>query len=177
MIRRIPAGDTHIRYVCDSCGTIHYQNPKIVVGCIPHWQGKILLCRRSIEPRYGYWTLPAGFMETGESTQQAAAREAWEEAQAVVENLTLYAIYSLTHISQVYMMFRAELREGKASAGAETLEVALFAEEEIPWPDLAFPVVDETLKRYFEERRSGRYNLHMGDISREPDGKVIIRRY
>ena len=177
VVRRIPVGDTHIRHVCEGCGTIHYQNPKIVVGCIPHWQGKILLCRRSIEPRYGYWTLPAGFMETGESTQQAAAREAWEEAQAVVENLILYAIYSLTHISQVYLMFRAELREGKASAGAETLEVALFAEEDIPWWELAFPVVDETLKRYFEESRSGRYNLHMGDISRGPDGKVIIRRY
>ncbi|MFO1434788.1 MAG: NUDIX hydrolase [Candidatus Competibacteraceae bacterium] len=177
VVRRIPTGDTHIRYVCEVCGTIHYQNPKIVVGCIPHWQGKILLCRRSIEPRYGYWTLPAGFMETGESTQQAAAREAWEEAQAVVEDLALYAIYSLTHISQVYLMFRAELREGKASAGAETLEVGLFAEEEIPWRELAFPVVGETLKRYFEERRSGRYNLHMGDISRGTDGKVIIRRY
>ncbi len=177
VVRRIPAGDTHIRHVCEGCGTIHYQNPKIVVGCIPHWQGKILLCRRSIEPRYGYWTLPAGFMETGESTQQAAAREAWEEAQAVVEDLTLYAIYSLTHISQVYLMFRAELREGKTSAGAESLEVGLFAEEDIPWRELAFPVVDETLKRYFEERRSGRYNLHMGDISRGPDGTVIIWRY
>jgi len=177
VVHRIPAGDTHVRHVCEGCGTIHYQNPKIVAGCIPEWQGKILLCRRSIEPRCGYWTLPAGFMETGESTLQAAAREAWEEAQAVVENLTLYAMYSLTHISQVYLMFRAELREGKASAGAESLEVALFAEADIPWRELAFPVVDETLKRYFEERRAGRYSLHLGDISREPDGKVIIRRY
>ena len=164
VVRRIPAGDTHIRHVCEGCGTIHYQNPKIVVGCIPHWQGKILLCRRSIEPRYGYWTLPAGFMETGESTQQAAAREAWEEARAVVEELILYAVYSLPHISQVYLMFRAELQEGKASAGAESLEVALFAEEDIPWDTLAFRPVRFTLQHFFADRKNGDFQFRIGDL-------------
>lgn len=177
MTRRIPAGDTHLRQVCENCGTIHYQNPKVVVGCIPEWQGRILLCRRSIEPRYGYWTLPAGFMETGESTVQAAAREAWEEANARVDELTLYAMYSLTHISQVYLLFRGQLREGRASAGMESLEVALLAEEDIPWRELAFPVIGETLLRYFEERHTGNYRLHIGDISRGTDGKVLIKRY
>ena len=116
-------------------------------------------------------------MENGESTVQAAAREALEEANAIVKDLTLYALYSLTHISQVYLMFRGHLHEGRASAGAESLEVGLFAEEEIPWRELAFPVISETLKRYFEERCTGYYSLHIGDISRGPDGKVAIWRY
>lgn len=174
---RIPAGDNRPRHICNICGNIHYQNPKIVVGCVPEWQGKILLCRRSIEPRYGYWTLPAGFMETGESVIQAAAREALEEANAQVDNLILYAVYNLLHISQVYMMFRGELREGSASAGAETLEVALFAETQIPWKELAFPVIHETLKRYFEERRSRQFTLHMGDFNRDAQGVLSIHRY
>ena len=174
---RIPAGDTLPRHVCDACQTIHYQNPKIVAGCIPEWEGRVLLCRRAIEPRYGYWTLPAGFMENGESTAAAAAREALEEAEAEVENLTLYAMYSLTHISQVYLMFRGVLKEGRAGAGKESLEVKLFAEEEIPWDELAFPVVRETLRRYFEESRQGRFGLHMGDFGRGPDGRLTFRRY
>jgi ADP-ribose pyrophosphatase YjhB (NUDIX family) len=163
--------------VCDACDSVHYQNPKIVAGCIPQWQGKVLLCRRSIEPRYGLWTLPAGFMENNESTVQAAAREALEEANAVVENLRLYAVYSLTHISQVYLMFRGDLREGQASAGHESLEVRLFDEEDMPWREMAFPVIGETLARYYEERRNGCYTLHMGDITRDSTGKVYIRRY
>jgi ADP-ribose pyrophosphatase YjhB (NUDIX family) len=174
---RIPPGDSLPRYVCNACEYIHYQNPKIVTGCIPEWEGKILLCRRAIEPRYGLWTLPAGFMENGESTVQAAAREALEEANAVVDNLVLYAMYSLTHISQVYLMFRGLLRHGKASAGAESLEVRLFSEAEIPWEDIAFPVITETLKRYFEEYRTRKFNLHIGDISRAPDGRVLIHHY
>jgi ADP-ribose pyrophosphatase YjhB (NUDIX family) len=174
---RVPPGDNMPRYVCENCGTVHYHNPKIVTGCIPEWQGKILLCRRAIEPRYGYWTLPAGFMENGESTVQAAAREALEEANAVVDDLVLYSMYSLTHISQVYLMFRGHLKGGQASPGAESLEVNLLAEEEIPWDELAFPVVHETLRQYCEERRAGRYTLHMGDITRNPDGKVLIKRY
>jgi ADP-ribose pyrophosphatase YjhB (NUDIX family) len=174
---RIPSDDTLPRHICDACGTIHYQNPKIVAGCIPEWRGKILLCRRAIEPRYGYWTLPAGFMENGESTVAAAAREAMEEAGAVVENLVLYGMYSLTHISQVYLMFRCHLKEGYASAGHESLEVRLFAEQDIPWRELAFPVVQETLKRYFEERSLGSFRLHMGDIARGTDGRISIIRY
>jgi ADP-ribose pyrophosphatase YjhB (NUDIX family) len=171
---RIPEKDTRPRDVCNVCGMIHYQNPKIVAGCIPEWQGKILLCRRSIEPRYGFWTLPAGFMENGESTTQAAARETLEEANAVVENLVLYALYNLTHISQVYLMFRGHLRDGYASAGDESLEVKLFAEDEIPWQELAFPVMDQTLRQYFHERRKGAYGIHTGDIIRM-NGKVLFQ--
>lgn len=177
VVLRIPAGDNLPRHVCEDCGVIHYQNPKIVAGCILEWQGKILLCRRSIEPRYGLWTLPAGFMENGESTLQAAAREALEEANAVVDNLRLYAVYSLTHISQVYMMFRGELQEGRASAGQESLSVQLFDEHEIPWREMAFPVMTETLQRYFDERRKGCFTLHMGDITRSADGRVSINVY
>ena len=174
---RIPPGDSRLRYTCGACGVIHYQNPKIVAGCIPEWQGKVLLCRRSIEPRYGFWTLPAGFMENGESTVQAAIRETFEEANAIVDNLTLFAMYSLTHISQVYLMFRGQLREGRASVGMESLEVRLFAEDELPWQELAFPVMGETLKRYFKDCHTGNYSLHMGDISRSADGKVSIHCY
>lgn len=174
---RVPPGDNLPRYVCDACAHIQYQNPKIVAGCIPEWQGKVLLCRRAIEPRYGLWTLPAGFMENGESTVQAAARETLEEANAVVDDLILYGMYSLTHISQVYLMFRGRLRDGRASAGTETLEVGLFSEHEIPWKELAFPVVTETLRQFFSEYRTGRFELQMGDISRGPDGKVSLRRY
>jgi ADP-ribose pyrophosphatase YjhB (NUDIX family) len=174
---KVPAGDNRKRHVCDGCEAIHYQNPKIVAGCVPVWQDKILLCRRAIEPRYGLWTLPAGFMENGESTVQAAARETLEEANAIVENLMLYGLYNLIHINQFYLMFRGDLKDGQASAGEESLEVDLFTEQNIPWQELAFPVVQETLERYFEERREGIYHVHAGDIIRGPDGKVSINRH
>ena len=174
---RIPAGDNLPRYVCDACEAIHYQNPKIVAGCIPEWQSRILLCRRAIEPRCGLWTLPAGFMENGESAVAAAMREAREEANAVVENPMLYGLYSLLHVSQVYLMFRGQLRDGAASPGAESLEVGLFAEEEIPWEQLAFTVVRETLRQYFAERRTGVFNLHVGDIIRESDDRFRVHHY
>ena len=176
---KIPQGDNRHRHVCadDDCGTIHYLNPKIVAGCVPIWEDKVLLCKRAIEPRYGLWTLPAGFMENGESTLQAAAREALEEANAVMDNLVLYGLYNLVHINQVYLMFRGDLRDGQASAGEESLEVDLFTEQQIPWSELAFPVVTETLQRYFEERSSGRYHVHTGDILRNADGGVTIERF
>ena len=174
---RVPSGDNRPRHVCDVCGVIHYQNPKIVAGCIPEWEGRILLCRRAIEPRYGLWTLPAGFMENGESAVAAAAREALEEANAVVENLKLYGMYSLIHVSQVYLMFRGQLRDGCASPGVESLETRLYAEEEIPWEQLAFTVVHETLRQYFAERQAGLFSLHVGDIIREPDHQFRIHRY
>lgn len=177
VVMKIPEGDNRERHVCDTCDTIHYQNPKIVAGCVPVWEKKILLCRRAIQPRYGLWTLPAGFMENGESTVQAAAREAFEEANAVVENLTLYGLYNLVHINQVYLMFRGDLKDGQASAGEESLEVDLFHENDIPWQELAFPVVKETLERYFEERKQGVYQVHSGDIMRGNDGKVLIQRH
>ncbi|MBE2293626.1 MAG: NUDIX hydrolase [Phycisphaerales bacterium] len=174
---RVPAGDHLPRYVCDSCETIHYQNPKIVAGCIPEWGDRILLCRRAIEPRYGLWTLPAGFMENSESAVAAAARETLEEANAVVENLSLYGLYSLLHVSQVYLMFRGQLKDGVASPGEESLEVDLFSEEQIPWEQLAFTVVHETLRQYFAERQSGTFRLHVGDIVRENDNHFRIHRY
>ena len=176
VILRIPIGDNLLRYVCASCDTIHYQNPKIVAGCIPEWEGRILLCRRAIEPRYGLWTLPAGFMENSESAVTAAAREALEEANAVVENLQLYGLYSLLHVSQVYLMFRGQLKDGQASPGEESLEVGLFTEEESPWEEIAFTVVHETLRQYFTERQTGAFQLHVGDIIREAD-HFRIHRY
>jgi len=142
---RIPVGDTLPRHVCDACGTIHYQNPKIVTGCIPEWEDRLLLCRRAIEPRRGLWTLPAGFMENGETTAEGAARETLEEALARVEIDRLYALFNIPHINQVYLMFRARLLDLEFAPGPESLEVALFREDEIPWQELAFPVVQETL--------------------------------
>lgn len=177
VIQRIPPGDNLPRYVCDSCGAVHYQNPKIVSGCIPEWEDRILLCRRAIEPRRGYWTLPAGFMENGETTQAAAAREAHEEAGAVMEEMSLYGIFNLPHISQVYTMFRGRLGGGQAHPGSESLEVELFTEADIPWRELAFPVVRETLELYFDDRRQGVFEVHVGDIIRHPDQRLEIRRY
>jgi ADP-ribose pyrophosphatase YjhB (NUDIX family) len=163
----IPPGDDRPRHVCTRCGTVHYQNPKVVVGCIPEWEDKILLCRRAIEPRSGLWTLPAGFMEQGETTLAGAAREALEEANARVAIGPLYSLFNLPHIDQVYLLFRGELLDLDFSPGAESLEVRLFGEAEIPWGELAFPVVRETLGLYFRDRAAGRGGLRMGDIVRE----------
>ncbi len=163
--RRIPPGDSLPRYVCDACRTIHYQNPKMVVGCIPEWEDRILLCRRAIEPRYGLWTLPAGFMENSETAAEAAARETREEAEAQVEIGTLFSLYNLPHINQVYLLFRARLLNLAYAPGAESLEVALFHEAEIPWERLAFPVIQHTLHHFFDDRRGGQYRLHIGDIT------------
>jgi ADP-ribose pyrophosphatase YjhB (NUDIX family) len=174
---RVPAGDNIPRYVCDACGRIHYQNPKIVTGCIAEYEDRILLCRRAIEPRLGLWTLPAGFMENNETTVQAAARETWEEANAEVDNLVLYALFNLPHISQVYIMFRGDLRAGKASAGSESLEVGLFSQQEIPWDRLAFPVIHESLDLYFDDKRTGCFAPRMGDIIRGQDRGIHINRY
>jgi ADP-ribose pyrophosphatase YjhB (NUDIX family) len=168
VIRKVPEGDDRTRYVCESCATVHYTNPKIVAGCIPEWGGRLLLCRRAIEPRHGLWTLPAGFMENGESTEQAAARETWEEARARVENLALYGVFSIPHISQVYMMFRASLQAEEFAPGPESLEVKLFEEHEIPWDELAFPVVKLTLEKYCRDTRSSEFGIHVEDIIRHP---------
>lgn len=173
----IPVGDHLPRYVCTHCQTIHYQNPKIIAGCIAQWQGKILLCRRAIEPRYGLWTLPAGFMENHESTREAAAREALEEANAVVDDLTLYGLYTLPHISQVYLLFRGQLRNGYAHPGDESLEVALFAPQEIPWSELAFSSVEECLRQYVHECVSGEFGVHAADILRTEQGRMLVQRY
>ncbi len=161
---RIPDGDSLPRYVCTACGTIHYQNPKMIVGCIPEWDGRILLCRRAIEPRRGLWTVPAGFMENGETTFQGAIRETLEEANARVEIDSLYALYNIPHINQVYLLFRARLLDLDFSAGAETLELKLFDEADIPWNEIAFATVRNTLTHYYADSRRGSFPFHMGTI-------------
>lgn len=156
LTRQIPPGDHLPRDVCGACQTIHYQNPKLVVGCVPEWEDRILLCRRAIEPRYGYWTLPAGFMENAETTAEGAARETLEEANARVRILEPLALVNVAHINQVHMMYRAELLKEEYSAGAESLEVSLVTEAEVPWAQIAFPSVRFTLENYFADRRAGR---------------------
>ena len=162
--RRVPPGDSIPRYVCDSCNAIHYQNPRMVVGCVAEWEDRILLCRRAIEPRHGLWTVPAGFMENGETTSQGAIRETLEEANARVEIGPLYALYNIPHINQVYILFRAQLLDLDFRAGAETSDVRLFAEAEIPWDGLAFATIRNTLTHYYNDRREGEYKFHMGTI-------------
>ena len=164
IVIRIPEGDHMPRHICASCGTVHYQNPKMVVGCIPEWEDKILLCRRAIEPKYGLWTLPAGFMENGETTLEGAARETWEEAGARIEIGSLYTLFNLPHINQVYLMFRARLLDLNYQSGIESLETRLFTEAEIPWDEIAFRTVRATLELYFEDRRGGDVEFHFGDI-------------
>jgi len=161
---RVPEDDNRERHVCESCQLIHYSNPKVIAGCLPIWNEQVLLCRRAIEPRKGYWTLPAGFLENGESVATGAARETWEEAEAEIRNSTLYTVFSLPHISQIHMFYRADVIDGRFGAGAESLEVALFAEDRIPWDELAFPVITDTLKHYFHDRRSGEFPVHEGEI-------------
>ena len=161
---RIPEGDLLERAVCDACNLVHYQNPKIVVGCLPTRGNRILMCRRAIEPRYGLWTLPAGYMENNESASEGAAREAMEEANARVEIEDLYTVYSIPHISQVYMMFRARLLDADVSPGIESLEVKLVDESEIPWDQLAFAMVRRTLMHFLEDRKRGVFVTRFGDI-------------
>jgi len=161
---RVPHGDDRRRHVCDACGAIHYQNPKVIAGCIPVWEDRVLLCKRAIEPRLGYWTLPAGFMELGETLAEAARREALEEANVEVEIGPLYVIYSLPHFSQVYAFFRATMLEPRFSAGQESLEVRLFREEEIPWEQLSFATVQRSLHLFFGDRRRGGYEFREEEL-------------
>ena len=163
---RIPDGDNLPRYVCRACATIHYQNPRVIVGCIPEYDGRILLCRRAIEPRLGYWTFPAGFMENGESLEAGAARECWEEAMARVDIGSLVAVVTVVHAEQVHMMFRARLVRPEFAPGSESLEVALYAPEDIPWQDIAFRSIDYALRRYLEDRAAGQERLHVTHFER-----------
>jgi len=166
----IPKDDNRHRHVCLSCKTIHYYNPKIVAGCIPDLDGKIMLCKRAIEPQYGKWTLPAGFMENGESTTQAAVRETLEEANAMVEIQDLYTVINLPHVNQVYLIYRAKLSDEGYSSGVESLEVDLYAEADVPWEHLAFPVIRETLSLYFEDKRAGNFKIRTGEILKKEEG-------
>jgi ADP-ribose pyrophosphatase YjhB (NUDIX family) len=164
VVQRVPPGDTLTRWVCDHCGEIHYQNPKLVIGTVPEHEGKLLLCRRAIEPRYGYWTLPAGFMENDETTAQAALRETLEEAGAAVELQEPYTLISVPRVNQVHLFYRARLQSLDYKPGEETLEIALVEEAKIPWQDIAFRTVAFTLKHWFEDRSRGNYQFHAADL-------------
>jgi ADP-ribose pyrophosphatase YjhB (NUDIX family) len=164
---RVPPGDDRPRFVCKACESIHYRNPLMVVGCIPESGGKILLCRRAIEPRLGKWTLPAGYLENGETVADGARREAFEEARARVEDLKPYALLNLPFIAQVYFIFRARLANHDYHAGSESLEVKLYRPDDIPWSELAFPVISEVLRLYCEDLVSGDFAFHMVDIARQ----------
>ena len=170
----IPPGDNRERHVCTDCDTIHYNNPRIITGCLPIWEDKILLCLRAINPRKGYWTLPAGFLENGETIAAGAARETAEEANARVAELELYTVFSLPHISQAYMFFRADLVDLEFSSGEESLDVQLFSEQDIPWDNLAFPVISQSLEFYFRDRQDGNYPVRSRELDftrREPSAK------
>ncbi|MFT7774659.1 NUDIX hydrolase [Roseateles sp.] len=155
---RIPADDNRERAVCPACASIHYQNPLNVVGTLPVLEedGRVLLCRRAIEPRHGLWTLPAGFMELGETTAQGALRETQEEAGAQIELLPLYSLLNVVKVGQVHLFYRARLLSSRFEPGPESLEARLFAEEEVPWDSIAFRTTRETLARFFDDRRAGR---------------------
>jgi ADP-ribose pyrophosphatase YjhB (NUDIX family) len=166
---RVPDGDNLPRHVCDGCGRIHYSNPKLVVGCIAEWEEKILLCRRAIAPRHGLWTIPAGFMENRETTEQAAVRETLEEALAEVIDLVPYGLYDLPQISQVYLVYRARMASPVHGPGYESLQSELVAPAAIPWDQLAFPVIEETLRHYVVDREQGHFPLHTGVLVRRLD--------
>lgn len=167
-MRRVPQGDNRERDCCDHCGTIHYVNPRPVVGTIPVWRDRILLCKRAIEPRYGKWTLPAGFMEIGETTAEGALRETLEEAGARVELGPLYTMIDVPYVEQVHIFFRAQLLDLDFAPGAESLEVRLFDEPEIPWDEIAFRTVAMTLRLYLEDRARGAFGMHTGAIAPMP---------
>jgi len=164
--RRIPPGDNLPRAMCSACGAIHYENPRVVVGCVPEWQGRILLCRRAIMPRRGYWTTPAGFLENGESLQTAAARETLEEAEGRVEVGSLLSITHVLHAAQVHVNFRGRLIDGRFGVGSESLESGLYEESAIPWDEIAFPSITFALRSFFEDRSAGRERVHYNDIER-----------
>jgi len=165
VVSRVPPGDNLPRWICDECGEIHYQNPRMVLGTIPEYGEQILLCRRAIEPRYGYWTLPAGFMENGETAGQAAARETLEEAGARIELGAPFSMISVPRVNQVHLFYRARLLDLDFKPGEETLEVGLFKEADLPWKDIAFRTVGQTLKLWLSDRAAGRFAFHAEDIN------------
>lgn len=170
----IPEGDNRPRAVCGNCGTVHYVNPKLVVGCVPVHEGQILLCRRAIEPRRGFWTVPAGFMEIGETLGEAAIRETWEEALAHVELGSLFSVVDVVQAGQVHVFFTGRLPQPAFGVGAESLETRLFRPDEIPWDALAFPSIRISLEQFFENQRTGNAEVRLKaaphlQVSRSPD--------
>ncbi|HET8695806.1 MAG TPA: NUDIX hydrolase [Aquabacterium sp.] len=164
VVYQIPAEDNRERAVCPACHHIHYVNPLNVVGTLPVWGDQVLLCRRNIEPRKGYWTLPAGFMELGETTEEGAARETDEEAGAQIEMQGLYCVLNVVTAGQVHLFYRARLLDTTFNPGPETIEARLFHQHEIPWPELAFRTVKMALDRYFSDREQGQFSLYCADI-------------
>lgn len=167
---KIPSDDDHIRAVCTSCGQVHYHNPKMVVGTVPEWEGKILLCKRNIEPGKGKWTLPAGYLESGESVGEGAARETKEETMAQVRLIKPYRMFNIVFVNQIYFMFRASLTDENFGATSESTEVKLFKEKDIPWNHIAFPVIWHTLNHYFKDREQNNYPFGIFDITRKKGG-------
>ncbi len=159
---KTPKGDNRTRFVCPDCGTVHYSNPKIVAGCLPVYKGKVLLAKRAIEPRAGYWNLPAGYLENGETVEDGAKREVWEETLGKVNIQDLICLYSIYQINQIYIIFRGDLIDGKYGIGEESTEVRLFAEDEIPWREMAFTSSIFALKKYFQDAKSGEHKTHLG---------------
>ena len=174
--RRVPEGDDRERFVCAQCSAIHYQNPRMVVGCLAEYEGRLLMCKRAIEPRRGFWTLPAGFLELGESAVEGAIRETLEEACAKVEVVAPYAHFDIPYIGQAYLFYRARMLSAEHAAGPESLEVKLVTPEEIPWDDLAFAAVRIALDLYLEDLRKGRYRAHHGVLARPAKGERFALR-
>jgi ADP-ribose pyrophosphatase YjhB (NUDIX family) len=160
--QKIPKGDTYLRYCCPNCDRIFYQNPAVVVGCMPIWEDKVLLCKRAIEPKKGLWTLPAGFMENGECVEEGAMRETYEEAHANVEIENLFTVFSVTNVNYVYMIFKAKLLDLNFKSGIESLDVKLFSKDEIPWDDLAFLSVKHCLNKYYNDQEASHEKTTMG---------------
>ena len=177
LVVRVPEGDDKPRHCCDDCDVIFYQNPKNVVGTLTIHDEKVLLCKRAIQPRVGKWTLPAGFMENGESSLNGAIRETKEEAGAnvIVTDNSLYTLFNLPNINQVYMFFRAELEDLEFNPGPESEEVALFSEGEIPWAEIAFPVVKSTLEHYFQDLKNNHFPVRMFDVHHTEDRTITTR--
>ena len=173
--QQIPDGDQKLRHVCSQCDTIHYLNPKIITGCLIEHEDKVLLCRRAIDPQHGKWTLPAGFMENNESCIEGALRETREEANAEVCEAQLYCVYDIPHISQVYMIYRARLNSLNFFPGDESIDVRLFDKDSIPWKELAFSVMRETLISYFNDRKTNSYQLHTGIITAEMKSLLNVK--
>lgn len=166
--RRVPSGDHLPRHVCPSCGAIHYQNPKVIVGCIPEWEDRILMCRRDIEPRRGLWTFPAGFLELGETSGEGAARETREEARAEVEVGEILVVINVPYVSQLYLIHRGRLKSPHAAPTVESSECVLMREDEIPWDEIAFPTIWHSLKFFFADRARGRYEIHTLELTARP---------
>jgi ADP-ribose pyrophosphatase YjhB (NUDIX family) len=174
VVQAIPSGDDRPRFVCRACGVVHYQNPRLVAGCIPESGDRVLLCRRAIEPCYGKWTLPAGYLENGETVAACAERETFEETGAKVAGIAPYLLYNICHINQIYLMFRGRILELGEGPGKESLEVRLFAEKDVPWERMAFRVITETLRTYFRDRRSGAFPFAIGDILPAPASEIHL---